>query len=104
MIAFKKLRPLMNRVLIKKEAPLTKTKGGILLPENKQEQLNFGVVVAVGPGRVLDNGQLRAITVKEGDTVLLPEYGGAKITLGDEQEYFLYRDDDLMGTLHERTK
>lgn len=104
MIAFKKLRPLMNRVLIKKAEPLTKTKGGILLPEGKQDQLNFGVVIAVGPGRALDNGQLRPCTVKEGETVLLPEYGGSKVTLGDEQEYYLYRDDDLMGTLHEPTK
>ena len=46
MIAFKKLRPLMNRVLIKKAEPLTKTKGGILLPENKQEQLNFGAYIS----------------------------------------------------------
>lgn len=104
MIAFKKLRPLMNRVLIKKAEPLTKTKGGILLPENKQEQLNFGVVIAIGPGKALDNGQLRPVSVKEGDTVLLPEYGGNKVTLGDNQDYFLYRDDDLMGTLHDPSK
>jgi chaperonin GroES len=104
MIAFKKLRPLMNRVLIKKSEPIVKTKGGILLPEKNQEQLNFGVVIAVGPGRTLDNGSVRAVTVKEGDTVLLPEYGGNKVTLGDNQEYFLYRDDDLMGTLHDPTK
>jgi len=84
MIAFKKLRPLMNRILIKKAEPLTKTKGGILLPEKAGEQLNFGVVIAVGPGRFLDNGSLRPVTVKEGDTVLLPEYGGSKVTLGDE--------------------
>ena len=94
----------MNRVLIKKSEPIVKTKGGILLPEKNQEQLNFGVVIAVGPGRTLDNGSVRAVTVKEGDTVLLPEYGGNKVTLGDNQEYFLYRDDDLMGTLHDPTK
>jgi chaperonin GroES len=104
MIAFKKLRPLMNRVLIQKAEPLTKTKGGILLPESSKDQLNFGVVIAVGPGRALDNGTLRPVSVKEGDTVLLPEYGGSKITLGDNQDYFLYRDDDLMGTLSEPTK
>ena len=104
MIAFKKLRPLMNRVLIKKAEPFTKSKGGILLPESKQDQLNYGVVIAVGPGRALDNGQIRPVSVKEGDTVLLPEYGGSKVTLGDEQEYFLYRDDDLMGTLHDPSK
>ena len=104
MIAFKKLRPLMNRVLIKKDAPITKTKGVILLPESKQEQLNFGVVIAVGPGKTLDNGTVRPVSVKEGETVLLPEYGGSKVTLGDNQEYYLYRDDDLMGTLHDPSK
>ena len=104
MIAFKKLRPLMNRVLVQKSEPIVKTKGGILLPENKQEQLNFGKIVAVGPGRLMENGQLRPVSVKEGDTVLLPEYGGAKVILGDNQEYFIYRDDDLVGTLHDPTK
>jgi chaperonin GroES len=104
MIAFKKLRPLMNRVLIKKTEPLTKSKGGILLPDSKKDQLNFGTVIAVGPGRVLDDGKLRPCAVKEGDVVLLPEYGGSMVTLGDNQDYFLYRDDDLMGTLSEPTK
>ena len=104
MIAFKKLRPLMNRVLVKKAEPLTKTKGGILLPESTKDQLNFGVVVAVGPGRHLDNGTLRPVLVKEGDTVLLPEYGGSRVTLGDDVEYFVYRDDDIVGTLHDPTK
>eukprot|EP00349_Pseudokeronopsis_sp_Brazil_P008931 CAMPEP_0202970786 /NCGR_PEP_ID=MMETSP1396-20130829/20206_1 /ASSEMBLY_ACC=CAM_ASM_000872 /TAXON_ID= /ORGANISM="Pseudokeronopsis sp., Strain Brazil" /LENGTH=94 /DNA_ID=CAMNT_0049699533 /DNA_START=50 /DNA_END=334 /DNA_ORIENTATION=+ len=94
----------MNRVLIQKSDPVVKTKGGILLPDNKQEQLNFGTVIAVGPGKSLDNGQVRAPTVKEGDTVLLPEYGGSKVLLGDEKEYYLYRDDDLMGVLSEPTK
>lgn len=104
MIAFKKLRPLMNRVLVKRADPLTKTKGGILLPEANAEKLSFGVVVAVGPGRYLENGNLRPVLVKEGDTVLLPEYGGSKVTLGDEQEYYVYRDDDIVGTLHDPTK
>lgn len=104
MLAFNKLRPLMNRVLIKKVEPITKTKGGILLPENKAEQLNFGTVIAVGPGRFLENGQVKPVSVKEGDTVLLPEYGGSKITLADNQDYFVYRDDDIVGTLHDAAK
>lgn len=104
MIAFKKLRPLMNRVVIKKAEPLTKSKGGILLPESQSEQLNFGTVISVGPGKHLENGSVRPCFVKEGDTVLLPEYGGSKVTLGDDQEYFIYRDDDIMGTLHDPTK
>lgn len=82
----------------------TKTKGGILLPENKQEQLNFGTVVAVGPGKFMENGQVRPCQVKEGDTVLLPEYGGSKVLMGDEKEYYIYRDDDLVGLLSEPTK
>lgn len=94
----------MNRVLVKKVEPLTKTKGGILLPENKAEQLNFGTVIAVGPGRYMENGQIKPVSVKEGDTVLLPEYGGSKITLADSQDYFVYRDDDIVGTLHDPTK
>ena len=104
MIAFKKLRPLMNRVLIQKAEAPTKTKGGILLPESNKDQLNFGKVIATGPGRTLDNGTIRPCSVKEGDTVLLPEYGGSKVTMGDNQDYFLYRDDDIMGTLSEPTK
>ena len=104
MIAFKKLKPLMNRVIIEKPLPITKTKGGILLPESKQEQLNIGKVIAVGPGRTMEDGKVRPCFVKEGDTVLLPEYGGNKVTLGDEKEYYIYRDEDIMGTLHEPTK
>ena len=53
---------------------------------------------------ILDNGTLRPCSVKEGETVLLPEYGGNKVTLGDNQDYFLYRDDDIMGTLSDPTK
>ncbi|CDW87082.1 10 kda chaperonin [Stylonychia lemnae] len=104
MIAFHKIRPLMNRVLVKKVEPLTKTKGGILLPESNKDQLNFGTVISVGPGRHQENGQLRPVFVKEGDTVLLPEYGGSKVTLADNQDYYIYRDDDIVGTLHDPTK
>ena len=104
MISFKKLRPLLNRIIVEKPVPITKTKGGILLPESKQEQLNFGKVIAVGPGKVLENGQVRPVSVQEGDTVLLPEYGGMKVTLADEKEYYIYRDDDIVGTLHDPAK
>ena len=104
MLAFKKFKPLLNRVLIQKAEPIVKTKGGILLPESNKEQLNFGQVIAVGPGKILENGQVRPCFVKEGDTVLLPEYGGSKVTLGDNKEYYIYRDDDIMGHLSEPTK
>lgn len=56
MIAFKTLRPMLNRVLIKKAEALSKTKGGIILTSGKEEKLNFGTVIACGPGKTLDNG------------------------------------------------
>ena len=101
MLAFRTLRPLLNRVVVKKAEALTKSKGGIILTSGKEERLNIGTVMAVGPGKILEDGSVRATMVKVGDTVLLPEYGGSKVTLADEQELFIYRDDDVMGTLHD---
>lgn len=84
MLAFKTLKPLLNRVVIKKAEAVTKTKAGIILTASKGEQLNQGTVVAVGPGKQLENGQIRPLNIKVGDTVLLPEYGGSKVVLADE--------------------
>ena len=102
MLAFRTLRPLLNRVVVRKAAAETKTKAGIILTSGKSdERLNFGEVIACGPGKTLEDGSLRATLVKVGDTVLLPEYGGSKVVLADEEEFFIYRDDDIMGTLHD---
>ena len=104
MLAFKTLKPLLNRVVIKKAVAETKTKAGIILTSGKADATSYGVVVATGPGKILDNGELRPISVQVGDTVLLPEYGGAKISMEKDVDLFIYRDDDIMGTLHEPTK
>ncbi|KAK4779849.1 hypothetical protein SAY87_015955 [Trapa incisa] len=95
----KRLIPSLNRVLVEKIVPPSKTSAGILLPE-KTSQLNSGKVVAVGPGTRDSSGNLIAVSVKEGDTVLLPEYGGTQVNLSDK-EYHLYRDEDILGTLHD---
>ncbi|GAB2267117.1 10 kDa chaperonin [Dionaea muscipula] len=95
----KRLVPLLNRVLVEKIVPPSKTTAGILLPE-KTTKLNSGKVVAVGAGLRDDQGNHIPVSVKEGDTVLLPEYGGTEIKLGDK-EYHLYRDEDILGTLHD---
>ena len=84
MLLFKTIRPMLNRVVIKKAEAITKTKGGIILTSGKEEKLNYGTVIAIGPGKSLENGQTRETMVKVGDTVLLPEYGGSKIMLADE--------------------
>ncbi|XP_065020034.1 10 kDa chaperonin, mitochondrial-like [Musa acuminata AAA Group] len=95
----KRLIPSLNRILVEKIVPPSKTSAGILLPE-KTTKLNSGKVVVVGPGFHCSNGNLIPISVKEGDTVLLPEYGGTEVKLGDK-EYHLYKDDDILGTLHD---
>ncbi|GAA0163034.1 hypothetical protein Leryth_023356 [Lithospermum erythrorhizon] len=95
----KRLIPSLNRVLIEKVIPPSKTSAGILLPE-KTNKLNSGKVIAVGPGVPDKSGNLIPTAVKEGDTVLLPEYGGTQIKLEDK-EYHLFRDEDILGTLHE---
>ena len=103
-LAFKNLKPLLNRIVVKKVEPITKTKAGIILTQKAEQQLNYGQVIAAGAGKVLDNGQVRPMSVAVGDTVLLPEYGGQKVTLADEQDVWIYRDDDIVGTLHDPAK
>nr|AFK44541.1 unknown [Lotus japonicus] len=95
----KRFLPSLNRVLIEKILPPTKTSGGILLPE-KSSQLNSGKVIAVGPGSRDRAGNLIPVSVKEGDQVLLPEYGGPQIKL-DDKEFLLFRDEDILGILRD---
>uniref|UniRef100_A0A0B6YBQ1 10 kDa heat shock protein, mitochondrial n=1 Tax=Arion vulgaris TaxID=1028688 RepID=A0A0B6YBQ1_9EUPU len=94
--AFKRFVPLFDRVLVERFLPELKTKGGIILPEKSQGKVVEAKVVAIGPGARKENGNIIAPSVKVGDKVLLPEYGGTKVVL-EEQEYFLFRDSDLLG-------
>ncbi|KAJ7531048.1 hypothetical protein O6H91_14G030400 [Diphasiastrum complanatum] len=101
MACAKKLIPLLDRVLVEKIVAPAKSVGGILLPESAAaSQVNAGKVVAVGTGGRAKDGTNIPILVNEGDTVLLPEYGGTPVKLG-EKEYVLFRDDDLLGILHD---
>ncbi|KFK44399.1 hypothetical protein AALP_AA1G252300 [Arabis alpina] len=95
----KRLIPTLNRVLVENILPPSKTISGILLPE-KSSVLNSGKVIAVGPGARDRAGNLVPVSVKEGDNVLLPEFGGTQVKLG-EKEFLLYRDEDIMATLHD---
>jgi len=94
--AIKKFLPLFDRILVERFAPELKTKGGIMLPEKSQGKVLEATVIGVGPGRSTDSGSLIPPSVKVGDHVLLPEYGGTKVTF-DEKEYFLFRDNDILG-------
>uniref|UniRef100_A0A3P8V0M2 10 kDa heat shock protein, mitochondrial n=1 Tax=Cynoglossus semilaevis TaxID=244447 RepID=A0A3P8V0M2_CYNSE len=93
MQAFRKFLPLFDRVLVERFTAETVTKGGIMLPEKSQGKVLQAMVKAVGPG---SKGDLLPVSVKVGEKVLLPEYGGTKVVL-EEKEYFLFRDGDILG-------
>ncbi|KJE90795.1 hypothetical protein CAOG_02040 [Capsaspora owczarzaki ATCC 30864] len=95
----RRLKPLFDRVLVERLVAPQKTKSGILLPESAVPALNEGVVIAVGPGARDQAGNLIPPSVKIGEKVLLPEFGGNKIKL-DDKEFTLYRDVEILGVLH----
>ncbi|RWS00988.1 10 kDa heat shock protein-like protein [Dinothrombium tinctorium] len=90
------LVPLLDRVLIERFAPETKTKVGIMIPEKALNKVQSGTVVAVGPGARNEKGYVMPVSVKVGNKVLLPEYGGHKIEI-DDKEIYLFRDSDILG-------
>jgi len=92
----RRLLPLFDRVLIERFVAETKTKGGIMIPEKAQGKVLNGTVVAVGPGQRADNGNTIPVSVKEGDRVLLPEYGGTKVEI-ENKEYYIFRDSEILG-------
>lgn len=98
--AFKKFMPLFDRVLVQRFAPELKTKGGIVIPEKSSGKVLKATVVATGPGLSDKDGKVRPLNVAPGDKVLLPEYGGTTVTL-DNQDYFLFRDTDILGKFEE---
>ncbi|WP_305909160.1 co-chaperone GroES [Methylomarinum sp. Ch1-1] len=93
-----KIRPLHDRVIVKRVAEETKTAGGIVLPGSAAEKPSEGEVLAVGNGKTLDNGQVRAMEVKVGDRVLFGKYSGTEVKV-DGEEVIVMREEDIMGIL-----
>jgi chaperonin GroES len=93
-----KIRPLNNRVLIKRIEELARTPGGLFLPDTAKEKPIEGEVLAVGEGRVDDNGKLVPMTVQVGDRIVFSKYSGTEIKLEGE-EYLLMREDDILGVV-----
>lgn len=91
-----KIRPLHDRVIVKRVEEEQVSKGGIIIPDTAKEKPIKGLVVAVGPGRKLDSGEVRALTVKAGDHVLFSKYGGTDIKI-DNEEHLILREDDILG-------
>ena len=90
-----KIRPLHDRVIVRREEEEQKTAGGILLPGSAQEKPNRGEVVAVGSGRVLDNGDTRAVDVKVGDIVVFGHYAGNDKIDVDGEELIILSESDI---------
>uniref|UniRef100_A0A8D8ZPD0 10 kDa heat shock protein, mitochondrial n=1 Tax=Cacopsylla melanoneura TaxID=428564 RepID=A0A8D8ZPD0_9HEMI len=93
-----KFKPLLDRILVIKDEPLTKTKGGVLIPEKAQQEVNNAVVIAVGPGARTPNGDYIKPNVNVGDKVLLPKFGGTKIDI-DGEELHLFKESDLLAVI-----
>jgi chaperonin GroES len=90
------LAPLGDRILVRRAVKEVQTASGIYLPTDQTKDPNEGTVVAVGPGEKDVTGQLHATTLQTGDLVLLPEYGGMKVKIEDD-ELFLFREQDILG-------
>lgn len=90
-----KLRPLQDRVIIKRLEEEEKTAGGIIIPDTAKEKPQQGRVVAVGKGKILENGQVTPPIVKEGDRVLFNKYAGIEVKI-DGEEHLVMREDDIL--------
>src|ERR1700687_4005587 len=93
-----KLRPLQDRVLIRRVEPETKTAGGIFIPDTAQEKPMEGEVVAAGPGTRGEDGKLRPLDVKSGDRVLFAKWSGTEVKL-DGENLIIMKEADIMGVL-----
>ena len=90
-----KIRPLHDRVIVKRIEEEEKTKGGIIIPDTAKEKPIEGKVVAVGAGKILENGKKMALEVKKGDRVLFGKYAGTDIKI-DGEEHLIMREDDII--------
>ena len=89
------IRPLHDRVVVKREAEEKKSPGGIVIPDTASEKPTFGKVIAVGKGKLLDDGQTRTLDVKVGDRVLFGKYSGTEVKV-DNEDLIVMREDDVM--------
>lgn len=92
------LRPLHDRILVKRVEEKEQVRGGIIIPDTAKEKPQEGEVIAVGQGKVLDNGTKVEMAVKAGDRVLFGKYSGSEVKL-DGQEYLIMREDEVLGVV-----
>lgn len=93
-----KIRPLQDRILVQRVEEETTTKGGIIIPDTAKEKPIEGKVIAVGKGRIGEDGSVIPLEVKEGDRILFGKYGGTEVKISGE-EYLIMREDDVLGVI-----
>ena len=93
-----KVRPLQDRVLVQRVEEEQVSRGGIIIPDTAKEKPIEGKVIAVGNGRILKSGEVRALTVKAGDQILFSKYAGTEVKI-DGEEHLIMREDDILGVV-----
>jgi len=93
-----KIRPLQDRILVKRIEEEEKTKGGIIIPDTAKEKPQMGEIVSIGKGKKTDDGKVISLDVKEGDRVLFSKYAGTEVKIEGE-EYLIMREDDILGVI-----
>ena len=93
-----KIRPLNDRVLVVRVEEEQKTPGGIIIPDTAKEKPQEGKIIAVGPGKIGDNGKRMPLNVKEGDKILFSKYAGTEIKIDGVEQIFM-KEDDILGVL-----
>jgi len=93
-----KIRPLHDRIIVKRVEEEEKTKGGIIIPDTAKEKPMEGKVIAVGKGKILEDGKLQALDVKAGDRILFGKYSGTEVKI-DGEEHLIMREDDILGVI-----
>jgi len=96
-----KIRPLQDRVIVKRVAEEERTKGGIIIPDTAKEKPIEGKVLAVGNGKVMEDGKVRSLDVKAGDIILFTKYAGTEVKL-DGEEHLIIREEDILGVVEEK--
>ena len=91
-----KIRPLQDRIIVKRLEEEETTKGGIIIPDTAKEKPSEGKVIAVGNGKVGEDGKLRPVELQKGDKLLFSKYAGTEVNLDDE-EHLIIREDDVLG-------
>ncbi len=93
-----KIRPMNDRVLVKRLEPKEQVRGGIIIPDTAKEKPQEGEVIAVGPGKMSEDGKIQQMTVKAGNKILFGKYAGTDVKI-DDVEYIIMREDDILGIL-----